>query len=1109
MQRHDLRAPHTTKRTASGSDARSGFVGREEVMGTLRVALQDAQAGRGSLVLLTGEPGIGKTRTATEIAVHAGSAGTIVLWGACYDGEWAPAYGPFAQALTTYAREADVEHLRADLGSGAAPIARVVPAIRERLPDIPEPAALHPDEERFRLFDAVGQFLSAIAARQPIVFVADDLHWAEMDTIALLRHVARLAPQRPLLLLGSYRDVELDPHNPLADTLGVLYRETPCTRVRLTGLTQPEVAQLVVQSGVPDHMRDELTGTICAVTNGNPFFVREVLQQWCEEARDPSAAGARATERLSVPDSVRQVLHRRLRHLAPEVEQLVAVAAAFNGPFHFDIAARVAGLEQSSALNAVDIALHAELIRPAVGSERYDFSHALIRETLYRDLSPSRQARAHRQIAEGIEDVYGDRAVEHAAEIAQHYFKSKDLVGAERGAPYALAAADQAEARYAYDDVARFLRIALELLPQHDPRRPRLCARLGLALAWARLFDDAAAVAVDAARAIAVTESDGAAADYLAIVLTPLWDGGFVPGVFALAEQGLRYVGDRQDMTWATLMAMDIIHQEIDAVDTPAVLLDTPERRAVTRIVTAAAATPIGYAAVPTHARIFIADARGWPWHHGDYRRAAAAGRQEALEWEDRGLLTEAAFTWANVFRSYVARGEFGRAREARDRSRALMARLPNQSVLIGQILGGEDELRMALDEGWGAELEPGDPIIGPLLTWFGAGIQSASARTCARMGQDELAMMIMPLVMPAMANPPIWMAGAGYIKVACDVVEALWLCGRAEHIVEIEREIQQRIIGSDFHHPMTDPRLALARLAALGQRWNDASTWFTRAREVLDAQGAGPLRAIVDYDEGVMYRRRNETGDAERARLLIETALQQFHAIGMPGWIRRAEQLLGEPTAAAEPVEGELGPSVATAASIPTSTTPPLAYTFRCEGDFWMIGSNAAPARMKNSKGLGYLHHLLSHPHEEFLALDLIGRTNGRTGETDTIAQSGVEVLDAASKAAYKRRIASLRADLSEAEARNDVGQVERARAEIQFIEDELSAAVGLRGRDRTNHSNAERARSTVTKGIKSAIEKLRVANPQIGRHLSRSVRTGAFCVYSPDQDDVINWQV
>src|SRR5574341_2084128 len=187
---------------------RTPFVGRGKEMARLQARFDEARAGHGSLVMLVGEPGIGKSRTIEEFAEHARAGGALVLAGRCFEGEWAPPFAPFAEAIAAYARHTEPDTLRADLGYGAPPVARLVPSLRERLPDIGEPVPLDPDEERFRLLDAVSQFIIATSARAPVVLVLDDLHWADGGTIAMLGHVARFLPGQRTLLLGAYRDVE-------------------------------------------------------------------------------------------------------------------------------------------------------------------------------------------------------------------------------------------------------------------------------------------------------------------------------------------------------------------------------------------------------------------------------------------------------------------------------------------------------------------------------------------------------------------------------------------------------------------------------------------------------------------------------------------------------------------------------------------------------------------------------------------------------------------------------------------------------------------------------------------------------------------------------------
>src|SRR3990172_2566390 len=396
---------------------RTPFVGRGKEMSRLRTKLDEARAGHGGLVMLVGEPGIGKSRTIEEFAEEARAAGALVLAGRCFEGEWAPPYAPFVEAIAGYAKDADPDALRADLGYGAPPVARLVPPLRERLPDIGEPVPLNPDEERFRLLDAVSQFIIATSVRAPVVLVLDDLHWAAGGTIAMLRHVARLLPRQRTLVLGAYRDVELDRQHPLADALAALRSEAEYERILVKGLDEGEVRALLTDIAEQD-VPDAFVQAISAETDGNPFFIREVLIHLADEAKiyqqDGRWTANVSIAEMGIPEGVRQVIGRRLSRLSASANRLLTAASGFNGPFRVGLAAGAAGLDEADALDAIDAALEAQLVQPAGDAESYDFAHALIRHTLYSELSPSRQVRLHRGIAEAMERLYGGRAMEHA-----------------------------------------------------------------------------------------------------------------------------------------------------------------------------------------------------------------------------------------------------------------------------------------------------------------------------------------------------------------------------------------------------------------------------------------------------------------------------------------------------------------------------------------------------------------------------------------------------------------------------------------------------------------------------------------------------------------------
>ena len=201
------------------------FVGRDAELGEMRGLLEDALAGQGRLLLLSGDPGIGKTRAAEQLSTYAGVRGARVYWGRCQESEGQPPYWPWAEALRSYVREADPVGLRWELGGRAADVARIVPELAERLGDVGELAEAESEQERFRLFDSFATFIAGVSRARPMVLVLDDLHWADEPSLLLLRFVARRLADTGLLVIGTYRDVELGRHHPLADTLGRAERD--------------------------------------------------------------------------------------------------------------------------------------------------------------------------------------------------------------------------------------------------------------------------------------------------------------------------------------------------------------------------------------------------------------------------------------------------------------------------------------------------------------------------------------------------------------------------------------------------------------------------------------------------------------------------------------------------------------------------------------------------------------------------------------------------------------------------------------------------------------------------------------------------------------------
>jgi class 3 adenylate cyclase/tetratricopeptide (TPR) repeat protein len=890
------------------------FVGRRDELARLTHHLERAERQQGSLVMVVGEPGIGKTRTTEEFAPQARTRGARVLWGRCYEGEGAPPYSPFAEAIGEYAARAEVDELRADLSQYGAAVAGIAPLLKERVPDLPLLPALQPDEERYRLFDAVAQFVLATARRAPVVLVLDDLHWADGGSIALLRHLARFASRNRLLIVGAYRDVELDRQHPLAEALAMLKRETEYERIHLTGLGTEAVGELLTAIANQD-VPDALVQAISGETSGNPFFIREVLLHLVEEKKLYRAEGQwrsdLAIAQLGIPEGVRQVIGRRLSRLSEAANRLLSAASAFDGGFRFEVAWRAAQLEEAAALDALDQALDAQVLRATGEPDTYDFTHALIRHTLYTELNPSRQVRLHRRMAEVMEAVYGQRAAEHAREIAEQYHRSAALPGAERGVAHCLAAADQAEQAAAHEELAVCLRMALELLGKDDPQRPRLLARLSFALAWSLQAEEAARVAAEAGELIPASEGTDSAARYLADVADAVWGAQYSPCAWPLAEQGLRHTGSRRDFTWARLAAHAATRRDAEDPGFPGMPLDSPEQREISRVifehwsdfvaqVTAGGSMELVVSLVFASRKEVLERASGVPallaFWAGDYRGDLPFIRGFAELALQRGQFHRAALLLTIIARLESALGDLAASTETFAQATAVASRLPVSQFVKQQMLLAHAEDALIRGDGFESVvrvLEDLPAVLAPENRWALVAVRALAACCNAHAARSTEALQGLAATLPAIERA----AGSApqYTLVIGNAADTLWTLERTDHIEIIERNLRAKTIAPDFRYPHVDGRLSLARLCALQGRYDEAVEWFAKARAVLDEQGARPLRAITDFDEALMHARRGAAGDRERALRLLNLAVPQFEAIGMPGWTRRTEELRKE----------------------------------------------------------------------------------------------------------------------------------------------------------------------------------------------------------------------
>ncbi|HET8647309.1 MAG TPA: AAA family ATPase, partial [Vicinamibacteria bacterium] len=393
--------------------------------------------------------GIGKTRTAQELETYARIRGGQVLWGRAHEAAGAPAYWPWVQALRAYVSSVEPQALSTQIGSGAVEVARIVSEVRERLPGLPEAGAnLEPEAAQFRLFDAIATFLKNAATATPLLIVLDDLHGADKPSLLLLQHVAREIGRARLLVVGTYRDVEVGRAHPLAAVLAELQRDALFQRVLLRGLSSEEVEAYIRASAGLDPAR-ELLGAIYQETEGNPFFLAEVVALLVQEGTlQRSEPARRGGATIAVPQSVREVLGRRLDRLSPACNELLTLAAVAGRDFTYALLGAVSGHDDAHLLALIEEAIEGRVIGETERPGAYRFSHALVQETLLGELSTTRRVRLHGQVAEALERLYSERAERHAAELARHFVESATLTRghAGKGVRYSKLAAEQAEA---------------------------------------------------------------------------------------------------------------------------------------------------------------------------------------------------------------------------------------------------------------------------------------------------------------------------------------------------------------------------------------------------------------------------------------------------------------------------------------------------------------------------------------------------------------------------------------------------------------------------------------------------------------------------------------
>jgi len=469
------------------SPERTTFTGRVAEWQRLEQCWQESQTGRRHVILVGGEPGIGKSRLSLEFARLAAAQGAAVLIGRC-DEEALIAYQPFVEAIAHYVTVASDVVLAIDVAAGATHLDALAPDIKRRVRNTATPADGNVEGLRFRLFESVVALSAAIAQRQPLVLVVDDLHWADKPTLLMLRHLVRASQPMRLVMLGTYRDTDVSRTHPLHELLADLRKERDVTRMQLRGLGEADVGR-VVAAWTHHAPTSAFVSRISHETEGNPFFLVEVLQHLSESgdlARlESNAVGGIA---IGLPEGIKETIGRRLSALGSDCGRMLSLAAVIGRDFPASLLQALNELPEPALLDALDDACRAGLIAeiPAV-PDRYTFTHALIRETLYDELSGTRRARAHLRVAEALERISPATDLP-LADLAHHYLLAAPASDPDRAVSFAIQAGDRAAARLAHEEAARFYQMAidaLELRPGPETRRrvAALATRRGRAFA--------------------------------------------------------------------------------------------------------------------------------------------------------------------------------------------------------------------------------------------------------------------------------------------------------------------------------------------------------------------------------------------------------------------------------------------------------------------------------------------------------------------------------------------------------------------------------------------------------------------------------------------------